>query len=179
MYQTPKEKTPHPSPPPGVPEGGDQTSAIGYIALGSNLGNRKGNIAAAVSKLSEIPGTVVLRVSDLLENLAVGGPDQSPAFLNAVAEIRTNLPAIDLLHHLFNIEKELGRVRREKWEPRVIDLDLILYGDEIIRSKELTVPHPLMHERRFVLEPLAQLCPEYVHPTIQLTVKTLLQNMPH
>ncbi len=154
-------------------------NVICYIALGSNLGNRESNIAAAVSKLREIPGTVLLRVSDLLENLAVGGPEQSPAFLNAVAEIRTNLPAINLLHHLFNVEKELGRVRREKWEPRVIDLDLILYGDEIIHTQELTVPHPLMHERRFVLEPLAQLCSEYVHPTTQLTIKTLLQNMPH
>ena len=166
-----EEKTPHPSPPPGVPGGGDQ---IAYIALGSNLGDRTANLTAAVNALRNTPHVKVIRESTLLENPAIGGPGDSPPFLNAVAEIHTALPPIQLLHGLFEIEKELGRVRRTKWEPRIIDLDLILYGNQVIQCDELTVPHPLMHQRRFVLEPLAQLCPDFIHPIFQTTISTLL-----
>ena len=170
-----EEKTPHPGPPPGVPGGGDQ---IAYIALGSNLGDRTANLTAAVNALRNTPHVKVIRESTLLENPAIGGPGDSPPFLNAVAEIHTALPPIQLLHRLFEIEKELGRVRRAKWEPRVIDLDLILYGDQIIQTAELIVPHPLMHERRFVLDPLSQLCPDLIHPILQTSILGLLKNLP-
>ena len=170
-----EEKTPHPNPPPGVPGGGDQ---ICYVALGSNLGDRRENISRAVEKLRETPGVTVLRVSMLLDNPAIGGPEQSPSFLNAVAEIRTMIPPLALLHRLLEIENQMGRVRREKWEPREIDLDLILYGNQIIQTDELTVPHPLMHQRRFVLQPLAQLRPDLIHPTQGIRVTDLLHHLP-
>ena len=150
---------------------------LAYIALGSNLGRREQNIAAAIAKLRQTRELEVVRTSSLLENPAVGGPEDSPAFLNAVTEVRTTLSAPALLHRLLEIEQDLGRNRREKWEPRVIDLDLLLYGDHILSSQELIVPHPLMHERRFVLQPLAELVPDLVHPTLQMSVAGLLQNL--
>ena len=152
-------------------------SIVAYIALGSNLGEREKNISAAVGKLRKTAEVEVLRVSGLLENPAVGGPEDSPPFLNATAEVRTTMPAHALLHRLLEIEAKLGRDRRVKWEPRVIDLDLLLYGDHILSSQELIVPHPLMHERRFVLQPLAELAPDLVHPTLQMSIAGLLQNL--
>jgi 2-amino-4-hydroxy-6-hydroxymethyldihydropteridine diphosphokinase len=147
-----------------------------YIALGSNLGDRAGNISAAVDRLRCIPGIEVLRVSSLLENPAVGGPEDSPAFLNGVAEIRTNLGAQAVLQCILDVERQMGRVRRARWEPRVLDLDLLLYGDQIICSDQLIVPHPLMHERRFVLQPLAELAADVVHPVLNLSIGKLLEN---
>ena len=147
---------------------------IAYIALGSNLGSREENICTALARLRKTPGIDLHRISDNLENPAVGGPLKSPSFLNAVAEIHTSLQPVDLLHRLIEIENGMGRARFQKWEPRIIDLDLILYGNQVIQCDELTVPHPLMHQRRFVLEPLAQLCPDFIHPIFQTTISTLL-----
>lgn len=148
-----------------------------YIALGSNLGDRTANLESALTKLRHTPGIEVLRVSSPLENPAIGGPDDSPPFLNAAAELRTTLAAHPLLKRLLEIERALGRTRRQKWEPRIIDLDLLLYGDQILSSQELIVPHPLMHERRFVLEPLAEIAPNIVHPTLQMSIAGLLQSL--
>jgi 2-amino-4-hydroxy-6-hydroxymethyldihydropteridine diphosphokinase len=148
-----------------------------YIALGSNLGDRAANIESAIAKLRQTSGIEVICVSSSLENPAVGGPEDSPPFLNAAAEIRTTVAAHALLKRLLEIERELGRTRRDKWEPRVIDLDLLLYGDQILSSQELIVPHPLMHERRFVLEPLAEIAPNAVHPALQMSIAGLLQNL--
>lgn len=144
-----------------------------YLALGANLGDREVNLRVALERLNDSTDVAVARVSNFLENPAVGGPPDSPPFLNAVAEIRSKLPPGELLHRLFEIERSLGRSRREKWEPRVIDLDLLLYSDQIIQTDELTVPHPLMHERRFVLEPLAEIAPHIVHPVIGLRAREL------
>jgi 2-amino-4-hydroxy-6-hydroxymethyldihydropteridine diphosphokinase len=144
-----------------------------YIALGANLGDREQNIHTALQELGAMPGTQVLRISKLLANAAVGGPANSPDFLNAAAEIRTTLDAQSLLSRMLQIEHNLGRDRREKWSPRTIDLDLLLYDDQIIRSDHLTVPHPLMHTRRFVLEPLAEIAPLVVHPVLRLTIAEL------
>jgi 2-amino-4-hydroxy-6-hydroxymethyldihydropteridine diphosphokinase len=148
-----------------------------YIALGANLGDREKNISRALGQLDHPPQTRVMRVSPLIENPAVGGPADAPPFLNGVAEIETILDARELLHHLHEIERALGRQRREKWEPRIIDLDLLLFGDQIISTDELTVPHPLMHTRRFVLEPLAQIAADVVHPTMKVTIADLLQKL--
>jgi len=150
-----------------------------YLALGANLGNRKRNIQNAIAALSTTDGITIQQISSLLENPAIGGPPESPPFLNAAAEIKTTLGSHALLHRILEIEQSLGRTRRQKWEPRQIDIDLLLYGEEIISSQELVIPHPLMHERRFVLQPLAEIAPEAVHPTLQMTIAGLLQNLDH
>ena len=145
-----------------------------YIAVGANLGDREANIRSAIDALNHLPGTRVTRASRLIENPAIGGPQDSPDFLNGAIEIETNLDPHTLLKHLLTIELNLGRTRREKWEPRLIDLDLLLYGDQIISSKDLTLPHPLMHTRRFVLEPLAELVPDLLHPIFGKSITELL-----
>jgi 2-amino-4-hydroxy-6-hydroxymethyldihydropteridine diphosphokinase len=149
-------------------------SATAYIALGSNLGNREANIRAALSMLERGEAVAVRKVSALLENPSVGGPPDAPAFLNAVAEVQSDLGSHALLHRMLEIERDLGRKRRLPAEPRTIDLDLLLYENQIISSQELVVPHPLMHERRFVLEPLAEIAPHAVHPVLQMTAAGLL-----
>ena len=148
-----------------------------YVGLGANLGDRDQNIRAALAKLAGTDGVKVQRVSSLIENPAVGMPADSPSFLNAAVEIKTTLGSHALLHRLLEIEKELGRERRQKWEPRTIDMDLLLFGDQIISSQELVVPHPLMHERRFVLEPMAEIAADAVHPVLQMTMAGLLADL--
>jgi len=148
---------------------------VAYIGLGANLGDRADNIRQAIELLKQTPGVKVTAVSTLLDNPAVGGPDNAPAYLNGVAQVQTTLDAHALLHRLLEIEQQLGRVRRVKWEPRSIDLDLLLFGEQVIASQELTVPHPLLHTRRFVLQPLAQIAADAVHPVLRLTVGELLQ----
>jgi 2-amino-4-hydroxy-6-hydroxymethyldihydropteridine diphosphokinase len=152
-------------------------SVIAYVALGSNLGDRAGTIDAALALMNGTPGLTVTRMSKMYETAAVGGPPGSPPFLNAVAQLDTTLGSHALLHRLLEIERKLGRERRAKWEPRTIDLDIVLFGDQIISSRDLVIPHPLMHERRFVLEPLAEIAPDAVHPALQMTAKGLLDNL--
>ena len=131
---------------------------LAYVGLGANLGDRERTILAAVAAL---PGVVA--VSRLRETEPVGVTDQ-PAFLNGAAALETELSARELLETLLEIERRLGRERRERWGPRTIDLDLLLYGAESVDEPGLTVPHAHLHERRFALEPLAELDPELVVP---------------
>lgn len=149
-------------------------SQVAYIALGSNLGDRANNIATAIDHLRANPDIEVTKASALLDNPAVGGPSDSPPFLNAVAEIQTTLPPRELLRTLLEIERTMGRERREKWGPRVIDLDLILYANQIIDEPDLKIPHPLMHKRPFVLKPLSELAPELIHPVLHQSIRQLL-----
>ncbi|HZE99458.1 MAG TPA: 2-amino-4-hydroxy-6-hydroxymethyldihydropteridine diphosphokinase [Planctomycetota bacterium] len=142
-----------------------------YIGLGSNLGDRRAMIADALGQLHP------RRVSAVVETEPWGRPEQ-PRFLNAVAEIETDLPPAELLSRLLGIERDLGRVRLERWGPRTIDLDLLLYGGEQLRSESLTVPHPDLHRRRFVLEGLAELCGEREVPGLGRTVRELLDACP-
>jgi len=131
---------------------------VAYVGLGSNLGDREATIRAAVAAL---PGVVA--ISQLRETEPVGVTEQ-PAFLNGAVRLETGLSPRELLDTLLEIERGLGRERRERWGPRTIDLDLLLYGGETVDEPGLTVPHPSLHERRFVLEPLAELDPELVVP---------------
>ena len=151
---------------------------VAYIGLGANLGERERNIRDAVRRLNDADGVEVLRLSSLLENPAVGGPPDSPPYLNAVAEVRTSLPPHQLLQTLLELERLQGRVRRQKWEPRPIDLDLLHYGDAVLDEPHLKLPHPRMHERRFVLQPLAELAPDLVHPTLNKTIRQMLAELP-
>ena len=131
---------------------------VAYVGLGSNLGDREATIRRAIAAL---PG--VIAVSELRETDPVGVTEQ-PAFLNGAVALETELSPRELLDSLLAVERELGRERRERWGPRTIDLDLLLYGGETVDEPGLTVPHPSLHERRFVLEPLAELDPELVVP---------------
>jgi 2-amino-4-hydroxy-6-hydroxymethyldihydropteridine diphosphokinase len=146
-----------------------------YIALGANLGDREANIRAALDRLDASEGIHVEKVSSLMENPAVGGPPNSPMFLNGAAEVRTTLSPRQLLRRLLEIERELGRERHRKWDPRTIDLDLLLYGNQVIEEPELVVPHPRMLQRPFVLHPLAQIAPQLMHPTIGKRMEELLK----
>ena len=148
-----------------------------YIALGANLGDREQNLRVALDLLNATPGVRVTRVSSFLETPAVGGPAGSPPFLNATAELEATLDPRALLDRLLEIERELGRERREKWGPRRIDLDLLLYADRVIDEPDLKLPHPLMHKRRFVLQPLAEIAPEAAHPVLGMPIDALLRRL--
>jgi dihydroneopterin aldolase / 2-amino-4-hydroxy-6-hydroxymethyldihydropteridine diphosphokinase len=154
---------------------GSATTA--YIALGSNLGEREASLRKALAAVIQIPGIEIRRISSFMENPAHGSQDDAPDFINAAAEIVTNLPAPVLMKRLLEVEAQMGRERRTKWEPRVIDLDLLLYGRDIISTNDLIVPHPFMHERIFVLQPLAEIAPNIVHPTLNATIIQLLDRL--
>ena len=134
--------------------------ARAYVGLGANLGPRETTILRAVDLLAAQPGVEVLELSSLNETEPVGVTDQ-PAFVNGAVSLETTLAPRELLDTLLRVERELGRVRgAERWGPRTIDLDLLVYGDEVVDEPGLTVPHPRLHERRFALEPLAELEPD-------------------
>lgn len=148
-----------------------------YIGIGSNLGDRDANLRKALAMLVETQGMEVRRISSFMDNPAQGGPEDSPPFLNCAVEVQTTLSTKDIWKRLMEIEQQLGRVRREKWEPRVVDLDLLLHGIAIISTDSLIVPHPLMHERIFVLKPLSEIAPNAIHPTLQMTVASMLDGL--
>jgi 3-oxoacyl-[acyl-carrier protein] reductase len=148
-----------------------------YIALGSNQGERRAYLDRAIQTLQEHPRIDVTQVSSYHETAPVGGPPGQANFLNAAAELKTDLSAKDLLNALLEVERSLGRVRRERHGPRTIDLDLLLYGNEVLQQAGLTVPHPAMHEREFVLKPLAEIGPQAIHPLLDASVQDLLDNL--
>jgi len=144
-----------------------------YVGVGSNLGDRWAQLALAARELRARPRVSVLRASRVFDAAPLGPPQ--PRYLNAVLELETELPAPALLAVLQEIEKLGGRVRGpQRWGPRTLDLDLLLYGDEVLRVPGLVVPHPDLVSRRFVLAPLAELCPDRVVPGTGRTVAQLL-----
>lgn len=144
-----------------------------FVGLGSNLGDRMSRLRLGRDGLARLPATRVLACSGVYETAPVGGPPQGP-YLNAVASVETALAPWPLLEGLLAIEAESGRTRgRARDEPRVLDLDLLLHGDAILESPDLVLPHPRLHERAFVLTPLAQLAPALRHPVLGETMAAL------
>ena len=137
--------------------------AEAFVGIGSNLGDREGQLRTALKVLAAEDGIEVVAVSELRETEPVGLVEQ-PRFLNGAVRLSTELSPQELLGRLLAIEQRLGRVRKERYGPRTIDLDLLVYGDEVVETPGLTVPHPRLHERRFALEPLAELEPDLVIP---------------
>lgn len=145
---------------------------ICYLGLGSNLGNREKNIKNAISRLSSDPDLHIMKSSSLIETKPYGNIDQ-PDFINTVIEIDTDITAEDLLSKCLTVENELGRKRNEKWGPRTIDIDILFYGETTVNLEQLTIPHPDLHNRRFVLQSLNEICPDFVHPVINKKIKEL------
>ncbi len=140
-----------------------------YLLLGGNLGNRVENLKKAINLLSVEVGEL-LSVSSIYETAAWGKTDQ-PAFLNQAVALITRFNAIDVLEKALSIEQRLGRVRKEKWGERLIDIDLIFFGEEVISIEgKLEVPHPEMQNRRFVIEPLAEIAPDFIHPVVKKNI---------
>ncbi|HEY8493387.1 MAG TPA: 2-amino-4-hydroxy-6-hydroxymethyldihydropteridine diphosphokinase [Myxococcota bacterium] len=143
-----------------------------YVSIGTNLGDRDAHLALALRRLAALPDTELVAASPVYETDPVGPPPQGP-YLNAAVHLRTRLSPRALLDALLAIEQEAGRVRGVRDAARTLDLDLLLYGDQVLDEPDLVVPHPRLAERPFVLEPLAALAPDRVHPTRHETIATL------
>lgn len=146
-----------------------------YLGIGGNLGDRQANLERAVALLKK--AVEVRNVSPLYETAPVGFANQ-PDFLNAAIAIETTLPPRALLEVLQNVERQLGKATPFANGPRTLDLDLLLYGSDIVDEPGLRVPHPRMHERRFVLTPLVRIAPDFVHPVLHQTLRELLSALP-
>ncbi len=150
---------------------------IAYIGLGANLGDPRRQLEEALARLAAAEEVEVLKVSKFYLNPPLGPPDQ-PWYVNAVAQVKTRLEPEELLRVLQQIEQDLGRVRGERWGPRVIDMDLLLYNGVVMSGPELVLPHPEMHRRAFVLAPLAEIAPEAWHPALNKTSRELWGKLP-
>jgi 2-amino-4-hydroxy-6-hydroxymethyldihydropteridine diphosphokinase len=148
---------------------------IAYLSLGSNVGDRSGQLHDAIARLAAAGR--VAAISSFYETEPVEFTDQ-PWFLNCAVALETLMPPPELMKTLLAIEQAMGRRRTQKKGPRTIDIDILLYGNEIVDSPDLTIPHPAMQERRFVLQPLAEIAPEAGHPALQKTVRELLAELP-
>jgi 2-amino-4-hydroxy-6-hydroxymethyldihydropteridine diphosphokinase len=149
-----------------------------FVGVGSNQGDRARSISSAVQALGAVDGVRVVQLAPVIETEPVGGPPQAP-YLNTVVELEASLPPHALLTALKAIERRLGRESSpQRCAPRPIDLDVLLYDDRVVRDPKLEIPHPRLHERRFVLEPLAQLAPELIHPVLRQSIAALRDLLP-
>jgi 2-amino-4-hydroxy-6-hydroxymethyldihydropteridine diphosphokinase len=155
---------------------GDSHGIICFVGVGSNRDDPADQSLKAFDHIATANGVKLLRKSSLYRTEPVGSPDQD-WFINAVVEIRTVLTPHELLQALQAIENNMGRVRDEKWGPRLIDLDILLYGQEVIQEKDLCIPHPEFHKRRFVLEPLCEIAPYVIHPAFGVSIRGLMDRL--
>jgi len=149
-----------------------------YVALGGNLENPLHSFITARKRLARHPSLSVVRSSPVYRTPAIGGPEGQPDYLNAVLELRGNLTAPQLLAVCQQIETDCGRTREQHWGPRTLDLDILFYGEQHCESPQLTLPHPRLQDRHFVLLPLADLRDDLYHPVLKCSVAQLLQRLP-
>ncbi len=149
---------------------------MAFIGLGANIGEPRRQLAEALARLSATEEVEVVKASSFYLNPPLGPPDQ-PWYVNAVIQVRTRLTPEELLRVLHKVEQDLGRVRQERWGPRVIDLDLLLYNGVIFSGPDLCLPHPEMHNRSFVLVPLVEIAPQAWHPALEKTASELLEKL--
>ena len=147
-----------------------------YIGVGSNLGDKLDNCFKAIELVDNIENCTVMKQSDFYRTEPVGVASQD-WYVNGVICVEAVLSAQDLLRSLLSIETHMGRVRKKRWESRIIDLDILLYEHHVIDEKNLTIPHPLMHIRKFVLMPMVQLDPDLVHPVLGRTMSELFDDL--
>ena len=151
-----------------------------YLALGANLGDRECTMRLAIEVMNRHPSIKIdlaSGVASLYESDAVGGPPDQGPYLNSVVRISTTLVPHELLDVVLSIEADLGRTRHERWEARTIDIDMLLFDDLIMTDERLTLPHPRLHERSFMLEPLAELAGDLIHPVLGLSISDLAQRV--
>ncbi len=144
-----------------------------YLGLGSNLGNRLAFLRGGRDTLVNQPGIELIEASGVYETEAVGGPEGNPLFLNTVLKIQTSLEAKQLLKACLAVENEFGRSRPAIWAPRTLDIDILFYADQVICEKRLTIPHPRLQKRDFVLAPLMEIAPDFKHPLLGQTITEL------
>ena len=148
-------------------------TATAYIGIGSNLGDKLSNCLKAIEAVDRVPDCSVVGQSGFYRTEPVG-VERQDWYVNGVLFLSTDISPQDLLTSILAVEKEMGRKRNKKWDSRIIDLDLLLFGQDVIKEDDLAVPHPLMHRRRFVLMPMVQLAPDLIHPVLGKSMAALL-----
>ena len=151
--------------------------ATAYLALGSNMGNKARHIINAFIEIDDLPGTKVKRISQIIKSAPEGGPEGQEDYMNGACIIETELFPEELLKNISQIEKKHGRIRSTKWGPRPLDIDILFYDDLAIETEELTIPHPRMQERLFVLKPLSEIAANFIHPILKKSILTLMREI--